>query len=138
MNRPMALSRLSEILRGALDLAREDPSAALDALDRGLAGARLAGDLESVARMAKHAGAVASSIGQNERALAYLQEAAQHEPHAPLVQLALAMVLRDLGRDAEAQSAFFVCAKLAAEHEPETARLAMGAALAFGAKRPSP
>jgi len=131
----MALSRLSEILRGALDLAREDPTAALDALDRGLAGARLAGDQESVARMAKHAGALASSIGQHERALGYLREVARLQPHAPLVQLAVAMVLRDLGRDEEAQSAFFVCAKLAAEHEPETARLAMGAALAFGGKR---
>ena len=109
------MNQVNETLRQALVTAQTSPQKALDALDAGLEKARELGDSLAVSLLAKHAGVLATELGDLTRALRYYNESSTTNPKDAYVHFALGDVHRRLGQIDEARAAFKQSLKLATE-----------------------
>ena len=94
------------MLRRALALARSKPEEARTVLAAGLVEARRSGDPQGVAALARHAALLCEQANALGEALAYYEEALQHEPDDAYLYYAVGNVRGTLGQRDSARAAF--------------------------------
>lgn len=118
------LSQRNRALRDALLVAQQDPQLAIQLLTTALAEARREGVPSDIAAIAKHSGAICYAQGDRIAAVSFYVEAVAAAPTDASLQLALAGVLRDVGRNDEARQAALACLREASAADDDLAEVA--------------
>jgi len=118
------LSQRNRAIRDALLVAQQDPQLAIQVLTTALSEARREGVPSDIAALAKHAGAICYAHGDLIAAVTFYVEAVAAVPTDAALQLALAGVLRDLGRNDEARQAVLACLREVSVADDDLAEVA--------------
>jgi tetratricopeptide (TPR) repeat protein len=126
----------STLLRKAFAEVQTRPRTALQMLEDGAREATAAADHAEASILAKHAGAVSTGLREFERALSLYELALMGAPQDALLYLAIGNTCEELGRQAEALTAYERCFELAsAQGDVETANMAQKARNSMGNDR---
>lgn len=100
------MKKVNEILRRAMSVAKENPTAAIQLLNDGLTDARLTSDYKDAVLLAKNAAAVCTGVGELAKALSFYNKALSYNPEDAYILYAIGDIHLKMGDLGQAKKVF--------------------------------